>query len=469
LNHRSNHRLFLRTSASALFACSALAFSSQAFGQAAPVAPGAAPATAPVALPVPFPASLMVSKGNGTFTAAQTAALNDYVKKALETIATSSSSGQVKTTRETFENAAMIGPGQPAAPAYERAFVTAVSNEGLVQMKKPDVRGRTAVAVAINRVVIRTRNAGLTPVIRAMLADKSEAVATWGVRSARTLYLPLLAASPKDAAALAQGMLAAMRAYPTSVGIVEDTFEGLAGKDVQAQALVTAGVGNMQAIDTMTLLLETRAQTFEGATPGLLPENDPKFPAIIPAAKNDTGPEARLLTFMVGGDVKKVLANAPKQRAALCRAMYDLCDQMIRLAPLLPPAAAANAPEIRRGDLAQILLFASSSLSVATSDTPALAAPTRGLRDLAREANDQAGMQGKLQEIEKELTANNLMAPKPAAPAPAPVSPAPTTPKPAVAPVKTGGATGAGTPTGSGAAKPAGAGKAAAGNSSLNK
>jgi hypothetical protein len=463
LNHRSNHRLFLRTSASSLFACSALAFASQAFGQAAPI-PGATPATAPVALPVPFPASLMVSKSTGTFTPAQTAALNDYVKKALDTIATSSSPGQVKTTRETFEGAAMIGPGQPAKPVYEQAFVAAVSNVGLAELKKADVRGRTAVAVAINRVVIRTRNAGLTPVVLAMLADKSEAVATWGVRSGRSLYLPLLTTSPKDAAAISQGMLTAMRTYLKSEGILEDAFEGLAGKDVQTFALPNGAPPNMQAIDTMIALLETRAQTFEGAMPGALPENDPKFPAVIPAPKNETGPEAKLLRFFLANDTKQALLNAPKQRAAMARAIYDLCDQMIRLAPLLPPAAAPNAPEIRRGDLASILVFSASSLSVVQGATPALAGSAKGLQDLAREANDQVGMQGKLQEIEKEMTAANLLGPKPAPP-PVPVSPAPTTPKPAVAPAKTGGASGAGTT----AAKPAGAGNAAAGNSSLNK
>src|SRR5882672_7499655 len=69
LNHRSNHRLFLRTSASALFACSALALSSQAHGQAAPAAAPAA--TAPVALPVPFPPSLIPAKTAGALTNAQ--------------------------------------------------------------------------------------------------------------------------------------------------------------------------------------------------------------------------------------------------------------------------------------------------------------------------------------------------------------------------------------------------------------
>lgn len=431
MNQRANYRRIFRNSAVCLLAAS-MCGSGLAWGQAAPAVPPAAGATAAPPPPVFFPAAMIPAKSAAALSAAQIAGVTNYVNTAVQTLATSNNAEQVRQTRNNLENAAILGPGQAATADYERVFTSALSAAVVKAMQNRDVRARTSVGAAVYRVVMRTRHPGLVPGIKALLQDKSEAVANWGTRIARVMYPGLLTAAPADAAALAPLMIGAMRTHYRSPAIAEDVFEGLSGEPTQA-VIMGLGAAARGPIDSIISLLQARAQLFSNAVAQIPPEEEAsKFPAVIqPPPRPPIVPQMEVgaADFLVlptrGGRL-----TTPQQKAALGRALYDLSTEMIRLAPQLPPAGGPTDTQIRQNDLLYILGRTASALQVLTNGTPA--APIA--KQIQQGANsrdlNQPALEGFMQQLEPAMTAANLLAPKPAAPA-APVAPAPARPAPA--------------------------------------
>ncbi|MGH6754455.1 MAG: hypothetical protein ACREDP_20055 [Bradyrhizobium sp.] len=301
----------------------------------------------------------------------------------------------------------------PASPAYQTAYATALEADLLPQLASKDARVRLNAAVTLAKVAAgMNQGTTLVTATKKAVSDPAEAVAMWGVRAARDVYPNLLGVNAPEAKALATGVIGAMRLYPKSPTIAEDAYTTIAGLSV------TEPRGNPKAkagLDAMIELVQTRAKLYANVAPGVLPEDDPSFPA-----KPEL--DAPVVTYLA---VTAWAGMTPQQKAAAGRAIFDQASELVRLGPLLPPSAPGTV-QPRLGELMKELRNITSGLQVIckAENSPAGAAAALALNGLATSTPAQPTMMTQLTALSGAMAAAKVLAPPVAPPAGATGTPA---------------------------------------------
>lgn len=291
----------------------------------------------------------------------------------------------------------------PASPIYQQLYSTTLNTTLLSQLKHPDARIRLNAAVTLTQVAFfMNQGTTLQKAVLATLSDTSEPVVLWGVRAARQIYPYLLDTDKAQATEVASAVLQAMFRYPKQTPLVADAFGALAGKEVTGSAS-RAGAG----MNDIIRLIQTRALTYARVGPGALPETDPSFPARVDL-------DAPVITYLATTGWRSM---NPTQKALTGRAVVDMAEQLVRLAPLLP-ARVAGDTEPRLEDLMTELRFVTRALEVmGGAAAPAVVKAAQNLNKLANNQPAQPLMEAEIANLQAAMAAANLFAPRPAPPA----------------------------------------------------
>lgn len=299
-------------------------------------------------------------------------------------------------------------PPTPASPDYQAKYSTALEAALLKQFGgaklNPDARQRLNAAVTLAKVAeVMNQGSTLATVTEKAIDDPSEAVAMWGVRAARFVYPNLIQLDKKRADTIAAKAIAAMRKFPKSAPIAEDTFETIAGKAITGDNLKAKA-----GFDAMVKLLQARAHMYMQATPAVLPEADPFFPS---------RPEldAPVMTFLAITGWKDM---TPAQKAAAGRAILDQANELVRVGTVLPPRAPGDTmPRVE--DMMKELRNAAGALQVicgkpGANGQPLAPAGAAAAINAGKLANNQPAaplIQAELSAVGAAMTAGGVLGP----------------------------------------------------------
>lgn len=143
-----------------------------------------------------------------------------------------------------------LGESKTAAPTYPASLAEAL----LPVLQSGTTRAKLNAAVALERVAAKTPSPALAPAASALLADKSEAVTLWGIKTARHL----IATGDNSAGTLAAQVAAAVKAHPDSAPIAEEAYAALL-PDLAPQPAVLQSL--LETLEARTALY------FKGAIP----------------------------------------------------------------------------------------------------------------------------------------------------------------------------------------------------------
>lgn len=131
-------------------------------------------------------------------------------------------------------------------------------------------RAKLNAAVVLERVAGKTASPALLPATSALLSDRSEAVALWGIKTAG----PLIAAGGSTAATLAPKVVSAFRAHPNSGPIAEESFI----------ALMPDGAPQPVVVQALLTVLEARVAAYGDGTVPASPGAEEHVPAYLSVA-----------------------------------------------------------------------------------------------------------------------------------------------------------------------------------------
>lgn len=157
-------------------------------------------------------------------------------------------------------------------------------------------RAKLNAAVVLERVAGKTASPALVPATGALLSDRSEAIALWGIKTAR----PLIAAGGAPAATLAPKVVNAFRAHPDSGPIAEESYA----------ALLPDGPLQPAVVQALLTVLEARVAAYgNGAIPPS-PGAEERVPAYLSVTcwrLADQATQKRILTDL--GSLTLATAN----------------------------------------------------------------------------------------------------------------------------------------------------------------
>ncbi len=102
--------------------------------------------------------------------------------------------GEQMAARDALVASAML-KGQSASPAYTDAYASELNSAMLSMVSHPNLGSRLRAAIVLAKVSESTQSARLLPATLAFMKDKSDPVALWGLKSARTI-VPTVFSNP---------------------------------------------------------------------------------------------------------------------------------------------------------------------------------------------------------------------------------------------------------------------------------
>jgi hypothetical protein len=141
-------------------------------------------------------------------------------------------------------------------PGFPSAYPALIAPNLLALLKSPEARTRLNAAVIAEHLAAKTASPALIPVASALLNDKSESLALWGIKTAR----PFIAAGN---AMLAQQVATAVKAHADSGPMSEEAYAALVSADS------SAGKGTPASLPAVLRILESRTPQYAngGAPP----------------------------------------------------------------------------------------------------------------------------------------------------------------------------------------------------------
>ncbi|MBC8108612.1 MAG: hypothetical protein H7Z14_18655 [Anaerolineae bacterium] len=150
-------------------------------------------------------------------------------------------------------------PPQPS-PTFMSVYSQTLNAQLASIANAPDLRTRLNAAIAVAKVSEKNDNEKLVPTITALLNDKSEAVAIWGMKAAK-FVIPRGA----EGAKLITQVVAAAQRFPSSTTIAY-------------QALISGPGPSAPVIDAIHLLMKARIDLYNTEIP---PDPLAEFPAML--------------------------------------------------------------------------------------------------------------------------------------------------------------------------------------------
>jgi hypothetical protein len=248
----------------------------------------------------------------------QQQAIKQYVTDWTAVLADNSNPQQQSTAREKLAGAAG-GVGNKSASGEYLTFYAAAVNEALKPLvQTQDVRTRLLAGIVAARVAERVNNTNLEEVGAALLNDNSDAVALWGMRTARYV-IPWILRNPMQDRGLVKQVVPAVQGH-ANVPMIADAYSAF---DVGTNA---GAEPTSRGVARTLELVNMRVQQYLNGIP------------------DDPGADAIGTTFMTREQVWKQLK--PDQRVAVVQGISDL------LAAMGQRAAAedrANLPRVYAG------------------------------------------------------------------------------------------------------------------------
>lgn len=141
-------------------------------------------------------------------------------------------------------------------PGFPSAYPPLIAPNLLALLKSPDARTRLNAAVIAEHLAAKTASPALIPVASALLNDKPESLALWGIKTAR----PYIAAGN---ATLAPQAAAAIKAHGDSGPMAEEAYAALVSADS------SAGKGAPASLPAVLSILQSRTPAYAngGAPP----------------------------------------------------------------------------------------------------------------------------------------------------------------------------------------------------------
>lgn len=189
----------------------------------------------------------------------QASAITNYVEALVKTIRGPDAKAASDARRELCEQVENRPGGPQVAAGFQLTYAGIVVNAIQPMLKSPEVADRLNAAIIVYRLCNATKLPSLQPAVQTLLADESEAVALWGVKSAGTLIPSVLSTGfTSNNEKLTTGILEAVKKHPESGPIIQDAYKALDVSGVSGLPL--AGVA--KAAEAMNQLLAFRIQLY---------------------------------------------------------------------------------------------------------------------------------------------------------------------------------------------------------------
>lgn len=248
-------------------------------------------------------------------TEVQSQEIHQYITGWTGVLADNSNPQQQGVARDKLVNGVVSIGTETASVSYQNTYSKELNDALMPLTKRPDVRSRLLAGIVAGGVADRTGNVALQPLAMALLADKSDAVVIWGMRTARYVLTTLLQIGNDDSP-LGPQMAAALKNHP-GVPIANAAYDACDLSNVTApQPLLAAA---KQAL----LLLHTRVGVYIHTSP-IDPSADSVATTFLSIrAWNYLSPEQRL-------DAVQQISNMLSVMAQRCQADgNDLMPRMI--------------------------------------------------------------------------------------------------------------------------------------------
>lgn len=270
-----------------------------------------------------------------------------WVTATVATLNSGSPSAQQVARKQLIQAAEM----KSAPSSYPASFAAAI----LPVLQGGNARAKLNAAIALERIANKTASPSLVPAIDALLDDRCDAVAMWGVKSA----MPLIASGDASSPLLAEHVAKAVKAHANSDPIAEEAYAALLPDHVQPQV-----------VDALLAMLEIRTAAY-GA--GGMPPN--------PLA------ERSVLVFLVAthwpkaspGQQKRILTDLGNLECAVAGSLVNGNNDRAMLGLFHSNAVALETIGNLLGNAA-LTAAAQSLQSVRSGDDPALPAACKALQ-----------------------------------------------------------------------------------------
>jgi hypothetical protein len=290
--------------------------------------------------------------------------------------------------------------GTSLSSEYQTEYARNLNAALLPLFKNPDMRIRLNAAIVLQRAAEKFDNVLLAPAATAAISDQSLPVVIWGVKAARNLVAGNLDLQPAVRnAALLDGVLSAVKRFPTSGAIAEDAYEDFAGT-----AVTSSKTRSEAAVPYVVALMNARVDAYRQVVP--VGGGDP------PELPGSPASDGKGVTFLSTRNAWDAAAKSPDGRQQVGRVLMDLGTEMARLAPDLPLRGPGNEEGPRKEDVIDIIRVIGQGAQVL--------AEREGKADLKKFANDvqtvtaQTGddvVKDRLTALEGGLKAAKLLAP----------------------------------------------------------
>jgi hypothetical protein len=183
-----------------------------------------------------------------------------WVTATISTLNSGSPSEQQVARKQLIQAVEMKG----APSGYPATFAAAI----LPVLQGGNARAKLNAAIALERIANKTASPSLLPAIEALLDDRCDAIALWGIKSAR----PLIAAGGAPASALAGKVAATVKAHLGCGSIAEEAYAALLQDSIQPAD-----------VDPLLATLQARTAAYGMGAPPPSPLAEQSVPAYLAA------------------------------------------------------------------------------------------------------------------------------------------------------------------------------------------
>jgi hypothetical protein len=155
-----------------------------------------------------------------------------------------------------------VGEKTFATPTYPPSLAAAL----MPVVTSGNTRAKLNAAIVLERAAARTASPSLLPAVTALLDDRCDAVALWGVKAAR----PLIAAGGATSSWLAPQVVATVKAHPSSGPIAEEAYAALLCDPLQPML-----------VDSILATLQMRISAYGTGVPPPSPFAEHQIPAYL--------------------------------------------------------------------------------------------------------------------------------------------------------------------------------------------
>lgn len=220
-----------------------IAKSATPFGRLAVLAIGLIACAATIARAAGLPANVVTSLSPPQDT------INQYIAQAMIELKSSDPARQ-QAGRDALINFVAPAPNPPQpSPTFMLMYAQALNQQLAAIANATDLRTRLNAAIATAKVAEKNDNEKLVPTITALLNDKNEAVALWGMKAAK-FVIP----RGTEGAKLIQQVVETARRFPSSTTIAY-------------QALISGPGPSAPAIDALHKLMQARIDLYRTEVP----------------------------------------------------------------------------------------------------------------------------------------------------------------------------------------------------------